>query len=104
MLPGTGPAKWNYETNEEGVPLRVTCETAFRGKRSVLEKEVDVVELKLEAVLGDEKSIAMTIKQTAIYARGIGMVEMTEVRKVNNKNHKRRIKLTKFEAGVPLNQ
>ncbi len=100
MLPTSGPAKWSYETNEEGIPLKVSCEANLRGKRTVLDKEADVIELKLEATLGDAGSIAMEFKQTAIYARGIGMVEMNEERKVNKKVHKRRIRLTKFEPGA----
>lgn len=100
MLPGAGPAKWTYETNEDGLPLKVSCEASMRGKRTFLEQEVDVVELKLDAVLGDTGSIAMQFKQTAIYARGIGMIEMNEERKVNKKVYKRRIRLTKFEAGA----
>ncbi len=101
MLPKDVPAKWTYETVEDGLPLNVKCEAAFKGKRKVLEdQEADVLELKLEAVLGDTGSIAMEFKQTATYARGIGMVEMNEERKVNKKLYKRRIRLTKFEAGA----
>lgn len=99
VLPGSAPAKWTYETNEDGIPLKVQCEAAYKGRRVVMDRETDILELKVDALLGDETSIAMSFKQTALYARGIGMIDMSEDRKVNKRSHKRRIRLSKFEPG-----
>lgn len=93
-----GGAKWDVDTSEDGLPLSLKNESTMRGRRKVLEQEVDVLELKVVAVLGEKATLSTEYKQTAIYGRGIGLVELTEERKVNKKVYKRTVKLTKYTA------
>lgn len=94
------PVKWDYQTVEDLMPVNVVSEATLRGKRKVLDKEVEVLELKVEAVLGDPKDVHEKLIQTFIYARGIGMVEMTEERKVNKNTFKRKMKLAQYTPGT----
>lgn len=89
-------AKWEFETSEDGLPLALKNETALRGRRKVFEQDVDVLELKVAAILGDKNSMAMEFKQTAIYARGIGLTELSEERTVNKKVYRRKVRLSKY--------
>ena len=93
---GEKGTKWEVDTNEDGLPLSLKNESALRGRRKILDQDVDVIELKVDAVLGDKNSMAMEFKQTAIYARGIGLAELTEERKVSKKVYKRKVRLTKY--------
>ncbi len=92
-----GNARWDYRGDEDGFPLSVNCESNLKGKRKVLGQDVDILELKVDAVLGSD-SVGMKFKQTALYARGIGLVEMTEERKVNKNTYKKHLTLTGVEA------
>lgn len=92
--------KWDYQTVEDLMPVNVVSEATLRGKRKVLEREAEVIELKVEAVLGDPKDVHEKLIQTFIYARGIGMVEMTEERKVNKNTYKRKMKLAQYTPGT----
>lgn len=90
------PVKWDYQSVEDLMPLSVSNEATLRGKRKVLDREVEVLELKVEAVLGDPKDVHEKLIQTYLYGRGIGMFEMTEERRVSRNSYKRKMKLAKY--------
>jgi len=95
-----GTSKWNYRADEDGIPVTARCESALKGQRKILGKDVEVLELKVDAVLGSE-SVGMRFKQTNLYARGFGLVEMTEERKVNKKTYKKHLTLTQMDIPAP---
>jgi len=76
---GAGKVEWDYQgvtkTSVTGERLVAHGEAHAAGKREVLGKMVDVIEVKLIATIG----MGMTryvCDQDAIYARGIGLVDM----------------------------
>ncbi|HZH98057.1 MAG TPA: hypothetical protein VEX38_03725 [Fimbriimonadaceae bacterium] len=87
---------WTFNGIDEGLPLQIKAQVDRAGKRKILDRDMDVLELKMEAVLGDGKS-GMRFKQQAFYARGIGLAEMNEEQKVGKKTTKRTLRLIKFE-------
>ncbi|MCC7434562.1 MAG: hypothetical protein IT363_07740 [Methanoregulaceae archaeon] len=88
--------KWDYQLEEDLMPVSVSNQATLRGKRKVLDREVDILELKVEAILGDPKGVHEKLNQTFLYGRGLGMVEMQEERRVNKNSFKRKMKLAKF--------
>jgi hypothetical protein len=100
---GSGRVRWNFVGDtpfyHDPVPLRMEGEANLRGTREVLGRKVDVLEVKLTAKVGGDAGTALDIRQTTLYGRGIGMIEMTEVGKVGKSSHRRTLKLVKFEPG-----
>lgn len=94
-------AVWTIETEEQGMPLKMSCTTAKRRSRKVLDQTVETLELKVDAVLG-AGDLTMEMKQTAVYGRGVGLVEIQEERKVGKTKHKRSIRLVQYEPPAPL--
>lgn len=95
--------KWDYQFTEDLLPVDVKNEATLRGRRKVLDRDVEVLELKVDAVLGDPRGANERMTQVFLYGRGIGMFEMTEERKVARNTFKRKMKLAKFTpaaAGV----
>lgn len=93
---GDKTVKWDYQVEEDLMPVSVSSQATLKGKRKVLDLEVDLLELKVEAVMGDPKGVHEKLLQTFLYGRGIGMVEMQEERRVNRNSFKRKMKLTKY--------
>jgi hypothetical protein len=96
--------KWDYvgETYFAGgkVPLRMKAESKKGRNRKVLGKDVETWESSYDATLGDGVT-ATTVKQRAVYARGIGLVEMTNEGRIGRNVHKRTLTLVRFEPGQP---
>ncbi len=65
-------------------------------KTTVLGNEVDTVKAVITSDVGGGKS-ATHIRQEAIYARGIGLVEMKETSKSSGSQSKRYLKLVSFD-------
>jgi hypothetical protein len=93
-------AKWDYQFTEDYLPVDVKNEATLRGRRKVLDREVDVLELKVDAVLGDPKGANERMTQVFLYGRGIGLIEMTEERKVAKNTFKRKMRLAKYTPAV----
>ncbi len=93
---GEKTVKWDYQFTEDYLPVDVKNEATLRGRRKVLDREVDVLELKVEAVMGDPKGANERMSQVFLYGRGIGLIEMTEDRKVARNTFKRKMKLAKY--------
>lgn len=89
-------AKWDVDTEEDGLPISLKNESSLKGRRKVLDREVDILELKSDVVVGDTQGIKEEFHQVATYGRGLGLVEMTEERRVNKNVYKRKVSLVKF--------
>jgi hypothetical protein len=95
-----GPkTQWEYRGFDDAMPLHIKAQLERKGKRKILDREVDVVELKLDAVLGDSKS-GMRFKQQAFYGKGIGLAEMNDEQTVGRRKTKTTMKLVQFEPVV----
>ncbi|MBZ0212663.1 MAG: hypothetical protein K8H99_02580, partial [Nitrospirae bacterium] len=57
-------------------------------------------ECSYDATMGGGET-ATTVKQRAVYARGIGLVEMTNEGRIGRNVHKRTLTLVRFEPGQP---
>ena len=102
---GTGRIKWDYvgqtELANEPANLSMKCESAPKGERTVLELigRREVIELKVDAAVGGSAATGIQNKQTATYAKGIGLLEMRGEGKVGPTTTKFERKLVKFEPG-----
>lgn len=102
---GTAKLKWEYTGTtpfmNQPIPIRVKGESVSKGIRKVLDREVECIEVRLDAQLGTEKEKFLTSKQTAIYAKGIGLVEMQEKATVARNTEERKLRLVEFTPGRP---
>lgn len=100
---GDGRVKWEYtgetELAEEPAALSMKCESAARGEREVLGKRVPVLELKIDAFVGGAGATGIRNRQTALYAKGIGLIEMKGEGTVGPRTTKFVRKLIKLEPG-----
>lgn len=58
----------------------------------------DTFEVKMETIIGTNEKAAIRGKQSAYYAKGIGLIEMLSEQKVNGQTSKMTLKLLKFEV------
>lgn len=100
---GASKLKWDYAglTPFMGspIPIRVKGESVSKGIRKVLDRDVECIEVRLEAQLGSDKEKFLISKQTAIYAKGIGLVEMQEKATVARNTEERKLRLVEFTPG-----
>ena len=100
---GTSKTKWEYTGFTpfmgQPIPIRVKGESIPKGIRKVLDREAECIEVRLEAQLGTDKEKFMISKQTAIYAKGIGLVEMQEKATVARNTEERKLRLVEFTPG-----
>lgn len=102
---GSGRLKWEYvgqtELANEPANLSMKCESSPKGERTVLDLvgRRETIELKVDAAVGGSAATGIQNKQTAVYAKGIGLVEMHGEGKVGPTTTKFERKLVKFEPG-----
>ena len=97
---GKGTVKWVY-VGEAAVKgdqnlLNMHAESKAIGKRKVLGKEAEIIQVQFQSEIVQGAGTKATIKQVALYARGIGMIEMTEETKSGDRTIKRVVRLTQF--------
>lgn len=91
-----GPSELQWTWNSAGVTFEYTSK---RGKnRNVFGKDLPTVELKAVGSEGDD-DLARKVEQTAIFAKGVGMVEMIEITSTKKSKSTRTVKLTKITGG-----
>jgi len=77
---GPGKVEWDFrgatQTGPQGELLQVHGESHLAGQREVLGKKVDIIDVKLSFSVGSGMT-QLIYEQHTIYARGLGMVEMT---------------------------
>lgn len=70
-----------------------------KGKmRNVFGKELPTIEFKASGSEGEDE-LARKVEQNAIYAKGVGMIEMTEITTTKKSKMTRVVKLTKISGG-----
>lgn len=83
------------------VPIKVRGESAPKGKRKVLGQEVECLEVKFDAQLGRTTDDRVDVKQTSIYGKGIGAVEMTGKTLIGRESLNSKLTLLEFKpAGL----
>jgi hypothetical protein len=95
-----GKAEWQYvgeiPTGLGPVLVQVHGESKKGPKRKVLDREVETLLVHVSSRIGNDRS-RVEVKSDAVYAKGIGLVEMNEVTKAEGQTVKKMLKLVKFE-------
>lgn len=103
---GNGRAEWSHSgsTPFDGAmsPERLKGTSQMRGKRKVLDREVEVLEVRIEGLVGSGRT-GVEVRQNAVYARGIGLVSMTQSAKVGDRQDRSSLTLIRFEPGKDQN-
>lgn len=101
----SGKTTWEYQgvasIADEQMPLRVTGTSEPKGKRKILGVERECVEVKLEASVGPEGQTPVITRQTVLYARGLGLVEMNAKSTMGRKTEETKLKLVEFVPPKP---
>ncbi|MBX3118035.1 MAG: hypothetical protein KF784_03150 [Fimbriimonadaceae bacterium] len=80
------------------IPLTMKGQSTPKGKRKILDEQRECIELVLEAEMEVIPGRFQRVKQTMIYAKGLGLVEMETQDTVDRNTIKSKMKLIKFEA------
>lgn len=95
--------KWSYvgEVNfyNENVPMSFTAEMKRIGTRTVLDQKVEVIEVKMDTLVQGTPDLSFRTIQTAVYAKGIGLVESESVTIINDQKEEFKRKLIQFTPG-----
>lgn len=96
------PVEWSYDgmtqVESQMVKLQYKAASAPKGKRKVLGEERDVVEVRMDATIYELKDLITTrVSQTILYAKGVGMYEMTDTSDFGGQKSVRKVKLVRFE-------
>lgn len=76
---GSTKKTWNWRGVEEGLPLTLSGFCESNGERDVLGVKRKTIKIQVDASWG-EAPLVWKIRQDAVYAAGIGLVELSEVR------------------------
>ncbi|HJP84157.1 MAG TPA: hypothetical protein VJ835_11715 [Fimbriimonadaceae bacterium] len=101
---GEKGAKWDfigpspYEDDKEA-RLVIKGESKWAGQRNVLGQKRDCLVVKTENRIGLSESTATLFKNEAVYAKDVGLVEMDETVQFGKTQHKRHVRLVKFDPG-----
>jgi hypothetical protein len=91
---GEGELKWTYKSGETSMVY-----TTKPGKtQKVFGKDLPTLDFSAKGSDGNDQ-FATHVEQTAVYAKGVGMIEMTETRKTAKTKVSRTVKLTKISGG-----
>lgn len=102
-LPEEGKDKisWSHSgaasSDAQAEPMSMQGTAQFKGEREFFGKKHRVLEVRIQAKVGGGKA-GETITQTATYAKGIGLVELTSVTKVGRRDAKSELKLIRVEG------
>lgn len=80
------------------VPLEFKATGTPKGKRKILDVERECYEVVMDAKIDGGRGLSVRSVQIALYARGVGLVEMKQQTTVGTKTTESTTKLIKFEA------
>lgn len=81
------------------VPMTMRGSARRVGARNVLGERRECLEITLEATVAAAGNFALRNKQIAVYAKGIGLVEMKETGEIGERKYERTRKLVTFRLG-----
>ena len=84
--------------------MTMKAESELKGKRKILGIEREVLEARYNVSVEVGNGIFLTRKQTALYAKGVGLCELIEESTINKRTTKIKTVLTKYippEPGTP---
>ena len=98
---GAGPQRWEYSGVGTASHIKVKAVSTTKGKRSILGREAECLEVKVESILEVPDQRPLVSRQTSIYAKGVGLVEMQDKMTVDRKTEERKVKLVEFAPAQP---
>jgi hypothetical protein len=79
-------------------PIEMKGSVSPRGKRKVLGQDAETIEVRLDARIGGgAEGGTIRVRQTATYAKGIGLVRMVQTNTVNGKEQKSIVELIRYD-------
>jgi hypothetical protein len=97
-------SKWEYvgpspyeDDKESGMTMK--GQSKLVGLRPALGEKRECLEVKVETKIGLSQATATLFKQTFLYAKGIGLVEMDQTAQSGKRTVVTKVKLLKFEGG-----
>lgn len=102
----TGEKSWTFSGLTQwlggmsSIEMKGSC--SLKGKRKALGKDVETLEVRLEAKIGGAEGGTMSVKQIATYGKGIGMVKMDQINIVAGKEQKSTVELVSMELPKDL--
>ena len=96
-------AKWEFEgpspyEDDKESRIFIKGQSKDLGQKTVGAEKRDCIEVKSETRIGLNEKTATLFKQTAIYAKGIGLVELNETVQAGKTTQQRKVKLLKMES------
>ena len=102
---GSGKTKWTFDGEtmfvNEPAPFRNESESNRKGRRKVLDVEREVVEVRQKGLLGGDRGTQVRGSQVAMYAKGVGLVELQSEQSMGGNTSKSLLRLVKFEPVTP---
>lgn len=102
---GPGKTKWEFvgPTDFMSTPanMNMKAESELKGRRKVLGAEREVLEARYDVSVEVGNGIFLTRKQTALYAKGLGLCELIDESTINRKTTRRKTVLTKYVPPAP---
>lgn len=83
------------------IPLKMKGESNLKGRRKVLGRDLECVEVKFEAQQGRTTADLVVSRQTCLYAKGIGLVEMTGKTTIDRSTETLKLKLLEYKPPTP---
>jgi len=103
LMFGPGKNSWEYSGSTqwlgEPAPMTIKGTTKKSGSRELFGSKRDTIEVTLDAVIGEGNGINMKSHQVSTYARGIGLVELTDQTTMKKTKTVRKRKLVSFTPG-----
>lgn len=100
---GDKPMQWDYSglagTDKWAEAISMKGSSRMLGEKMVLGKKVPVLEVKLVTTMGPSMAREI-IEQTATYAKGIGLVELSSKTTVGKRSATNQLRLIKVEEAV----
>lgn len=98
----TNKSEWQFSGLtpflNDPVPIRMKGTCVSKGRKNVLGDQLDCIEVVLDADIEGVPGKVLKMKQIAIYAKGVGLVEMDSEEKIGNNVKKFKAKLIRFET------
>ena len=99
-VPEKNKITWKHEgpanADRMAEPLLMEGSSEFKGEREYLGKKRPILEVRIKARVGGSR-MREEVSQVAIYAKDLGLVELTSVTKVAKREAKSVLKLVKVE-------
>lgn len=99
---GPGTTKWEFEGDtvflNSPAAMKMKCQASLKGKKEVLGKEVEMLEVRFEGQLG-EAGTSVRSNQVAYYAKGIGLYQMLSDNTIGQAKSKSSLRLLRFVRG-----